>query len=225
VGDAAAKLYLRLGLAGVASFAVLLFLLHVLNWDGLAEHGRHVSNFYWMRAGVLWNVGLVGLGGGLLLVVQGLEGTLPVRGPATWSFWTLRLAGVLILAMVVFPTDRYLTPDANTSLGGYIHDTCAVLSTFFICWSMLAMVAAARVDAAWRGIPGRSWLLPLGTIGLALAWMGGDVTEYWRVSSFVQRGVVAAMTAWVLMVGSRALSVQALPAGTPQPTPPPRPTR
>ena len=217
---------LRLGLASVAFFGIALAALHLLNFGSLAEHGRHVSNFAFMAGGWLWEAGLFGLGAGTLLLVAGLRRTLAVDGPAAWGLRALEIAGVGIMAMTVFRTDRFLTPNGNYSVSGYIHDTCAVMSTFFICWAMLLMVAAARVDPAWQGVPGRSWGWPVATITFALAWMGGDVTQFWQIAAFVQRGVVVLMVAWLVTVGWRALALaQGTGSGTPQPVPPPRPTR
>ncbi|MFO1532303.1 MAG: DUF998 domain-containing protein [Thermoplasmatota archaeon] len=225
MSEGGGRAWLLLGMGGLGLFSVAFVVLHVLNWGSLAEHGRHVSNFAYMYGSWLWQAGLVGLGAGTLALVEGLRRTLTVRGPAAWAFPALRMAGLAILAMTVFKTDRYVTPNGNYSLGGYIHDSCAVASTFFICWSMLLLVAAARVDPAWGNVPGRSWLWPLCTIGFALAWMGGDVTEFWPIAAVVQRAVVVVMTAWLLTVGWRALAAQGLGSGTPQPVQPPRPTR
>lgn len=225
VSDGRAALYLKLGLGGASFFAGGLLVLHVLNWGEMAAHGRHVSNFAHMSGSWLWQAGLIGLGLGTFALVEGLRRTVTVEGPAAWSFWALRAAGVAIVGMTVFTTDRYVTPDSNYSLAGYIHDACAVMSTFFICWAMLLMVAAARVDPSWLGVPGVSWLWPASTIALALAWMGGDVTSFWPIAAVVQRGVVILMVAWLLTTGWRALSAQALANGTPQPVQPPQPTR
>jgi hypothetical protein len=224
---------LRLGLGGIAFFTLALAVLHIANWEEMGlGHGRHVSNFHHMPGGWVWQVGLVGLGGGILYVVEGLRRTLHVDGPATLAFWGLRIAGVAILAMLVFPTDRYYTPGYNSTVAGYIHDTCAVLSTFFISWSSLLLVAAARADPAWKGIPGRSWGWPFAIVGLATLWMLGDVTPggiggtpFWQYGAVIQRAVVVVMAGWLMLTAYRALQASDAGSGTPQPTPPPRPTR
>lgn len=220
-----ARTLLRAGLAGLALFAGALAILHLLNLRDLAEHGRHVSNFAWMRGGWLWQAGLIGLGLGTLALVSGLRRTLDMAGPVTWALRALQVAGVAILAMVAFRTDRYLTPDSTYSFVGYLHDTSAVVSTFLLSWAMLLLVAASRVDPALHGVFGHSWLWPLASIGFALAWMLGDVTEYWPIAAFVQRAVILVNSAWLAVMGLRALSTAANAHGTPQPVPPPRPTR
>ena len=226
VSSPPARTLLRLGIFGVAFFGVVMVLLHMLNWGEMALHGRHVSNFAHMPGWWLWQAGLVGLGGGTLLIGMGLRRSLPVSGPPRWGFRALELAGLCVVGMMMFKTDRIDTPGYNTTFSGYVHDSFAVMSTFLICWSMLLFVAAARVDPAWRGVPGRGWTWPVATVSLALVWMLGDVTPYWRIGAVVQRGVVLVMAAWLITTGWRALAAaQGRATGTPQPTPPPRPTR
>jgi len=222
---ARSRTLLRVGVAGAGVFAVALAILHVLNLDELGSHGRHVSNFAYLRGAWLWDVGLLGLAAGTLCLPAGLRRVLDVRGPSAWGLWTFQAAGVPLLLMVVYRTDRFATPDRAVHWSGYVHDASAVTATFLMAWSMLALVAASRVDPAWRGVPGRSWLWPGLAIGCGLGWMACDVTQFWPVAAVLQRAVIATMVAWMVTVGVRAQGIPASANGTPQPVPPPRPTR
>jgi hypothetical protein len=206
-------------MAGVAFFAAAMVALHLLHWH---DPPRHVSNYTHLRGGWLWDLGLAGLGFGTYLLVAGLRRSVPLAAPANWAWRGLEVAGIMILGMIVFPTDRNLNPDHPTTVSGFVHDSFAVLSTFFICWSMLLLVASARLNPG-LALFGRTWWWPIGTIGASLAWMGGDVTEYWPLAAVVQRLVVILIVAWLMTVAWRARLAHA--TGMPQPVPPPRPTR
>jgi hypothetical protein len=196
-----------LALAGLGLFLALLALLHLLNLEAMP---RHVSGFVKLHEGWLWPVALFGLAAGLFGVAGGLL-ALPRNRDGRLGGRLLLAASVLVVLMVVFPTDDdQLTagPMART-LSGWVHNLSAVAATTLQGAAMLVLVDTGRSNPAWGRITGTSFLVPALAVALGFAWGLGDLSPFWVAAAVVQRLLALVMVGWLALLAWRLRNLPA----------------
>lgn len=189
--------------AGLALFGACAIALHAAHWG---EWPRYLSLFHLGADGLLWDLGLVGLGLGSLALAFAIAAMAPGTRHGRFALAAMVAASIAVLVMVACPTDRQYNGDRPTTASGMVHDAAAVAAALLQGCAMVLAVRSARHDPAWAALVGRSHRWGATYLGVMGLWVGLEVTTTVAAASVLQRLVAGLGYLWSLRIGLRGLA-------------------
>ena len=197
------RLCAGLGFAAIALCAVLVGALHVLQAARVDTVRRTISEYALGDHGWMFDVGVIGLAVGSVLVLLALVGA-GLLGRSSTAAVALGVWAVTLLVVVAFEKANW---SVGPSVGGYIH-RYASLAAF-----VALPVAALALGRRWRRHPqfgrysiGVRWLGWLSTIVLGVALRPLTGVPWWQFVplGLVERGLAVTEVATVVLMGAWA---------------------
>lgn len=189
--------------AGMVLFGACAVALHAAHWG---EWPRYLSLFHLGADGLLWDLGLVGLGLGSLALAFAIAAMVPGTSYGRLALAAMVAASIAVLLMVACPTDRHFNGDRPTTASGMVHDGAAVAAALLQGCAMVLAVRVARRDPAWAVLVGRSHRWGATYLSVMGLWVGLEMTTTVAAASFLQRVVAGLGYLWSLRIGLRGLA-------------------
>ncbi len=212
------RLPVALGLTAIAVCAVLVGTLHRIQADQVNPIRRTISEYALGEFGWMFDIGVIGLAVGSLLVLFALVGA-GLTGWRSAAAVSLGVWAVTLLVVVAFEKANW---SIGPSVGGYIHRYASLTAFIALPVAALAIGRRWRADpmfgryAAWTRALGWVSLGWLATIVLGIALRPLTGIPWWQFVplGLVERGLAVTEVTAVVVLGAWAWRAAASPVGT-----------